>query len=84
MGRKEIEAGVSDLEREQLRSMSRSGSLPHPLVCRAEILLMAVDDPECGKLHFSANGRLPAWSIAFDTASLHQLNVASTTKPPEL
>ncbi|MFM0069513.1 helix-turn-helix domain-containing protein, partial [Paraburkholderia aspalathi] len=43
MGRKGIEVVVSDLEREQLLSMSRSRSLPHSLVRRAKIVLMAAD-----------------------------------------
>ncbi|MEF2248903.1 helix-turn-helix domain-containing protein [Ralstonia solanacearum] len=41
MGRKGIEVVVSELEREQLLSMSRSRSLPHSLVRRAKIVLMA-------------------------------------------
>lgn len=43
MGRKGIEVVVSELEREQLVSMSRSRSLPHSLVRRAKIVLMAAD-----------------------------------------
>jgi DNA-binding CsgD family transcriptional regulator len=43
MGRKGIEVVVSELEREQLLSMSRSRSLPHSLVRRAKIVLMAAD-----------------------------------------
>ncbi len=43
MGRKGIEVVVSELEREQLPSMSRSRSLPHSLVRRAKIVLMAAD-----------------------------------------
>ncbi|MDP9153353.1 MAG: IS630 family transposase, partial [Pseudomonadota bacterium] len=43
MGRKGIEISVSTLEREQLLSMSRSRSLPHSLVRRAKIILMAAD-----------------------------------------
>jgi hypothetical protein len=43
MGRKGIEVAVSELEREQLLSMSRSRSLPHSLVRRAKIVLMAAD-----------------------------------------
>ncbi|ADG20722.1 transposase [Paraburkholderia sp. JPY681] len=43
MGRKGIEVMVSELEREQLLSMSRSRSLPHSLVRRAKIVLMAAD-----------------------------------------
>jgi transposase len=43
MGRKGIEVIVSELEREQLLSMSRSRSLPHSLVRRAKIVLMAAD-----------------------------------------
>ena len=43
MGRKGIEVVVSELEREQLLSMSRSRSLPHSLVRRAMIVLMAAD-----------------------------------------
>ncbi|OUL83414.1 helix-turn-helix domain-containing protein [Paraburkholderia hospita] len=43
MGRKGIEVVASKLEREQLLSMSRSRSLPHSLVRRAKIVLMAAD-----------------------------------------
>jgi transposase len=43
MGRKGIEVVVSELEREQLLSMSRSRSLPHSLVRRVKIVLMAAD-----------------------------------------
>ncbi len=43
MGRKGIEFVVSELEREQLLSMSRSRSLPHSLVRRAKIVLMAAE-----------------------------------------
>ena len=43
MGRKGIEVVVSELEREQLLSMSRSRSLPHSLARRAKIVLMAAD-----------------------------------------
>ncbi|MGF6439646.1 helix-turn-helix domain-containing protein [Paraburkholderia youngii] len=43
MGRKGIEVVVSHLEREQLLSMSRSCSLPHSLVRRAKIVLMAAN-----------------------------------------
>lgn len=43
MVRKRIEVVVSELEREQLLSMSRSCSLPHSLVRRAKIILMAAD-----------------------------------------
>ena len=43
MGRRGIEVVVSELEREQLLSMSRSRSLPHSLVRRAKIVLMAAD-----------------------------------------
>lgn len=43
MGRKGIEVVVSGLEREQLLSMCRSRSLPHSLVRRAKIVLMAAD-----------------------------------------
>jgi transposase len=43
MGRKGIEVLVSEREREQLVSMSRSRSLPHSLVRRAKIVLMAAD-----------------------------------------
>lgn len=43
MGRKGIEVVVSELERERLLSMSRSRSLPHSLVRRAKIVLMAAD-----------------------------------------
>ncbi|WP_454830337.1 helix-turn-helix domain-containing protein [Paraburkholderia xenovorans] len=43
MGRKGSEVVVSELEREQLLSMSRSRSLPHSLVRRAKIVLMAAD-----------------------------------------
>lgn len=43
MGRKGIEVVVSELEREQLLSMSRSRSMPHSLVRRAKIVLMAAD-----------------------------------------
>jgi transposase len=43
MGRKGIEVVLSELEREQLLSMSRSRSLPHALVRRAKIVLMAAD-----------------------------------------
>lgn len=43
MGRKGIGVVVSELEREQLLSMSRSRSLPHSLVRRAKIVLMAAD-----------------------------------------
>ncbi|MFP4832902.1 IS630 family transposase [Paraburkholderia sp. BR10879] len=43
MRRKGIEVVVSELEREQLLSMSRSRSLPHSLVRRAKIILMAAD-----------------------------------------
>lgn len=43
MGRKGIEVVVSERERKQLLSMSRSRSLPHSLVRRAKIVLMAAD-----------------------------------------
>ncbi|MEM5332128.1 helix-turn-helix domain-containing protein [Paraburkholderia sp. JHI2823] len=43
MGRKGVEVVSSELEREQLLSMSRSRSLPHSLVRRAKIVLMAAD-----------------------------------------
>lgn len=43
MGRKGIEIVVSELEREQLLSMIRSRSLPHSLLRRAKIILMAAD-----------------------------------------
>ncbi|RQP69663.1 helix-turn-helix domain-containing protein, partial [Burkholderia ubonensis] len=43
MARKRIEVVISELEREQLQSMSRSRSLPHSLVRRAKIVLMAAD-----------------------------------------
>ncbi|WP_213780734.1 IS630 family transposase [Caballeronia sp. dw_276] len=43
MGRKGMEISVSTLEREQLLSMSRSRSLPHSLVRRAKIIVMAAD-----------------------------------------
>ncbi|WP_255779171.1 IS630 family transposase [Mycetohabitans sp. B8] len=43
MGRKGIEVMVSERERKQLLSMSRSRSLPHSLVRRAKIVLMAAD-----------------------------------------
>ncbi|MGF6905443.1 hypothetical protein P3T22_006736, partial [Paraburkholderia sp. GAS348] len=42
MGRKGIEVVVSELERKQLLSMSRSRSLPHSLVRRAKIVLTAL------------------------------------------
>ncbi len=42
-GRPGIKVEVSAGEREQLASMSRSGSLPHSLVRRARIILMAAD-----------------------------------------
>ncbi|RQP86419.1 IS630 family transposase, partial [Burkholderia ubonensis] len=38
MARKRIEVVISELEREQLQSMSRSRSLPHSLVRRAKIV----------------------------------------------
>jgi transposase len=43
MGRPGIAVEVSASEREQLVSMSRSRSLPHSLVRRAKIVLMAAD-----------------------------------------
>lgn len=43
MGREGIEIVMSELEREQLLSMSRSRSLLHSLVRRAKIVLMAAD-----------------------------------------
>ncbi|MBB3011373.1 IS630 family transposase [Cupriavidus alkaliphilus] len=43
MGRPGIKVEVSAGEREQLASMSRSRSLPHSLVRRAKIILMAAD-----------------------------------------
>ena len=43
MGPKGIEVVVSELEREQLLSMSRSRSLPHSLARRAKTVLMATD-----------------------------------------
>ena len=43
MGRPGIKVEVSAGEREQLTSMSRSRSLPHSLVRRAKIVLMAAD-----------------------------------------
>lgn len=43
MGPKRVEVVVSDLERRQLVSMSRSRSLPHSLVGRARIVLMDAD-----------------------------------------
>ncbi|VVE85999.1 transposase [Pandoraea sputorum] len=42
-GRKGIEVRVSELERGQLVSMGRSRSLPHSLVRRAKIVLMAAE-----------------------------------------
>ncbi|WP_459994427.1 helix-turn-helix domain-containing protein, partial [Paraburkholderia kururiensis] len=43
MGRPGIAVEVSASEREQLVAMSRSRSLPHSLVRRAKIVLMAAD-----------------------------------------
>ena len=43
MGRPGIAVEVSASEREQLVSMSRSRSLPHSLVRRAKIVLMAAE-----------------------------------------
>jgi DNA-binding CsgD family transcriptional regulator len=43
MGRPGITVEVSAGEREQLLAMSRSRSLPHSLVRRAKIILMAAD-----------------------------------------
>nr|WP_329955786.1 helix-turn-helix domain-containing protein [Cupriavidus necator] len=43
MGREVIKVEVSAGEREQLTSMSRSRSLPHPLARRAKLILMVAD-----------------------------------------
>src|SRR5437899_11442201 len=42
-GRPKVALAVSDSERDQLLAMTRSRSMPHALVRRAQIVLMSVD-----------------------------------------
>lgn len=56
MGRKGIDVVVSELEREQLLSMSRSRSLPRSLVRRAKIVLMAADGHTNQEIAFGLGG----------------------------
>jgi hypothetical protein len=77
MGRKGIEIVVSELEREQLRSMSRSRSLPHSLVRRAKIVLMAADGRTSQEIATQCEVTSPAithWKkrfVAHGLAGLH-------------
>jgi transposase len=82
MGRKGIEVVVSELEREQLLSMSRSRSLPHSLVRRAKIVLMAADGHTTTEIAMQCEVTPPAithWKkrfVAQGLAGLHDEAVA--------
>ncbi len=77
MGRKGIEIVVSELEREQLLSMRRSGSLPHSLVRRAKIVFMAADGHTSQEIATQCEVRPPAithWKKRFVAQGLGGLH----------
>ncbi|WP_232434594.1 helix-turn-helix domain-containing protein [Burkholderia ubonensis] len=77
MAHKRIEVVISELEREQLLSMNRSRSLPHSLVRRAKIVLMAADDHTNREIAVQCEVTSPAithWKkrfVAHGLAGLH-------------
>lgn len=77
MGRPGIKVEVSAGEREQLISMSRSRSLPHSLVRRAKIVLMAADGHLSSEIATQCGVTAPAvtfWKkrfVAHGLAGLH-------------
>lgn len=77
MRRKGIEVVISELEQEQLLSMSRSRSLPHSPVRRAKIVLMAADGHTNQEIAMQCEVTSPAithWKrrfVAHELASLH-------------
>ncbi|CAJ4501520.1 ISRSO5-transposase protein [Burkholderia pseudomallei] len=77
MARKRIEVVISELEREQLLSMSRSRSLPYSLVRRAEIVLMAADGRTNREIAVECEVTSPAitpWKKRFVTQGLAGLH----------
>nr|WP_230956840.1 helix-turn-helix domain-containing protein [Burkholderia cepacia] len=85
MARKRIEVVVSELEWEQLQSMSRSRSLPHSLVRRATIVLMAADGHTKQEIAVQFEVTSPAithWKKRFVAHTLARLHVEARPGRP--